>query len=384
MINSNVEVRKNAMGGRAKMLEENLDEPLDLGDDDASLGTTEIRYLRREAYAVRDCFTRYSIQVLTASGAIMVVIAKFESDDHILGLLGFIPCVLLLAVLAMGMHKYATSNRLLGYELHLQRTAHYRERDGWHSLMRRVGWEEAMRAWRIVQPTLYERIYRPTGRVGKRLWIISIRPADQEMPSVSPQAGSYSQWFDQYKFLSTFKHVRYSSGGYLRSLMIIFFMSLGTLCLLPISSVMLLWAEYLNIYKVEASPSSYLWFDIFMTVLVLSVCLLIALRCINIRSRIRILEDGLLSIHSCAIVWEATILAHISSLQKLGFFSDNEVSSRSMHGYTGFLADEAKKISEKCLSIHDWIRDSRLRLHAEIRTRTEQPGNPDLFPHPHS
>jgi hypothetical protein len=61
----------------------------------------------------------------------------------------------------MGIHKYATSNRLLGYELHLQCTAHYLSPDESHELFENVGWEEAMRAWRVVQPTLWHTIYQP-------------------------------------------------------------------------------------------------------------------------------------------------------------------------------------------------------------------------------
>src|SRR5436309_2168185 len=118
------------------MIEEGHEDYIGDSDENRRERFDEIRYLRQEAYSVRDCFTRYSVQVLTACGAIMVVIAKFQADDHVLGFLGFVPCVLMLAVLAMGMHKYATSNRLLGYELHLQRTGHYRSRDGWHDVMR--------------------------------------------------------------------------------------------------------------------------------------------------------------------------------------------------------------------------------------------------------
>jgi hypothetical protein len=41
---------------------------------------TIINYLRHEAYSVRDCFARYSIQMLAVSGAILVPLAKFQED----------------------------------------------------------------------------------------------------------------------------------------------------------------------------------------------------------------------------------------------------------------------------------------------------------------
>jgi hypothetical protein len=39
-----------------------------------------INYLRREACAVRDCFTRYSLQILAVSGAFLVPLAQFQKD----------------------------------------------------------------------------------------------------------------------------------------------------------------------------------------------------------------------------------------------------------------------------------------------------------------
>jgi hypothetical protein len=148
--------------------------------------------------------------------------------------------------------------------------------------------------------------------------------------------------------------------------MILFFVSLAMLCLLPISSVALMWCEYIGILKAENSPSSSLWFDMTMIGTVIAVCILIGLRCINIRSRIRVLEDGLSSIHSCAIVWEATILAHVSALQKLGFLEARDGMPRNMHGYTLYLAREAKEIADHYLNIHQWIRGKRLDLHKNL------------------
>ena len=119
-----------------------------------------IKQLRDEAYAVRDCFTRYSFSALSVAVLGLGVIAKFALTEPYLGVLSVLPVLLLLAVASMGTHKYATSNRLLGYELHLHRTRHYIGTRKWQPHMQAIGWEEAMRAWRIVQATLFEHIYR--------------------------------------------------------------------------------------------------------------------------------------------------------------------------------------------------------------------------------
>ena len=101
-----------------------------------------IGFLRKEAFDVRDCFTRYSVYMFMASAALVVAIARFTLEDPekylYVGLFGFFPALFLFLVLGMGAHKFGTSNRILGYELHLQRTGHYLERDLCHQLMKTV------------------------------------------------------------------------------------------------------------------------------------------------------------------------------------------------------------------------------------------------------
>jgi hypothetical protein len=80
---------------------------------------------------------------------------------------------------------------------------------------------------------------------------------------------------------------------------------------------------------------------------------------LNIYSRIRILETGLLSIHSAGIVWEATVLAHLSALIKLKNYQDEYNKPRSMHGYTHHIAQEAVAIAKDAHKIHTWIENTR-------------------------
>ena len=73
---------------------------------------------------------------------------------------------------------------------------------------------------------------------------------------------------------------------------------------------------------------------------------LIVLRDLRIRRRRRILEDELLSIHSCAIVWQAVVLAHYLALDKGG--------ASYLH-YTERLAEQAVNIADNVFTIHDWL-----------------------------
>jgi hypothetical protein len=397
-----------------------------LSDDKAGL----IKYLREEAYAVRDCFTRYSVQVMAVSGGLLVAIAKFQTEEPHIGLLSFFPVVLILLVLQMGIHKYATSNRLLGYELHLQRTAHYLSRDNCHEIIESVGWEEAMRAWRVVQPTLWQTIYQPvvheakfsflpqwpirlyplldtlTAKVLKRLaafivdreqfdrwyYVIAIRKdiersIDEQLNKNDAEQGKdgyVGYWFDQARAFSRLKdreklELSYNPGGYLGTMMFLFMLVIATCFFLLYVSLAQAWAEFATIVHQQEpaliSKIGIAALNSLATVFVLGGSFAVAAALKNINSRIRTLESGLLSIHSCAILWEAIVLAHLRSLEKLHFFNE-DFPTKTMHGYTNAIAHQADEISKHAVKIHKWIDDVRSelnkmlqQLHFQKRTR---------------
>jgi hypothetical protein len=396
-------------------------------DDKAEL----IKYLREEAYAVRDCFTRYSVQVMAVSGGLLVAIAKFQTEDSHVGLLSFFPVVLILLVLQMGIHKYATSNRLLGYELHLQRTAHYISRDSCHEIIESVGWEEAMRAWRIVQPTLWQTIYQPvvheakfsfvpqwpirlyalldtlTAKVLKRLvafivdreqfdrwyYVIAIRKdiersIDEQLrkdDAEQDKDGYVGYWFDQARAFNRLKdrenlELSYNPGGYLGTMMFLFMLVIATCFILLYVSLAQAWAQFATIVHQQEpafiSKTGIAMLDLLATIFVLGGSFAVAAALKNINSRVRILESGLLSIHSCAILWEAIVLAHLRSLENLHFFNE-DYPTKTMHGYTNAIAHRADEISKHAVKIHKWIDDVRSelnkmlqQLHFQKRTRS--------------
>ena len=85
-------------------------------------------------------------------------------------------------------------------------------------------------------------------------------------------------------------------------------------------------------------------------------------RWLNVKSRIKILEKGLGSVHSSAIVWEATVLAHMRALKNQGFYGPSHHEMKTLHGYTLLLGLEAESIANSARDIHRWIYETRVAL----------------------
>jgi hypothetical protein len=380
--------------------------------------TALIKYLRDEAYAVRDCFTRYSVQVMSVSGGLLVAIAKFQTDNPYVGLLSIFPVILILLVLQMGVHKYATSNRLLGYELHLQRTSHYITRDHCHKIIQNAGWEVAMRAWRVVQPTLWETIYEPRksevksgvspaflGHIyaaieafiakslgnlfsyfadAKRfnLWYypIFIKCQIEKSIILDQDSNEYvGYWFDQARAFDRLSKgetkltIRYNPGGYLATMLFLFILPILICFGLQYLALAQMWIGNHSASAVQTQEFS-IWvsiLNVLATIFVITSSVAGAASLKNINSRIKILESGLLSIHSCAILWEAVVLAHVRALEELHFF-DESYPRKTMHGYTKAIAGQASEICSYATKIHQWIDEVRANLDEKLRKQALQ------------
>jgi len=386
-----------------------------------------VGYLRAEAYAVRDCFTRYSLQILAVTGAILVAIARFQGEMSLIGLMAIFPILLLFHVLIMGVHKYGTSNRLLGYELHLQRTAHYSKRDRCHELFKTVGWEEAMRAWRIIQPSLWNCIYEPSTPTGDhagipgsgtsnpkrshervrkaiskfmqlfyrwekwilenwisivvdpdwlKLWVYPLNikqgiTKQIESESLKGPESYFGYWFDQSKALERYRTdgIIYNAGGYLRTFSIIFLMALA-MCLAVIGiAILQLW--YFSFIADGYRLVGGFVLSVLLSIIFPFLATLVFVVWRNIRGRIQILEHGLQSIHSTAIIWEAIILAHLLTLSNLRFYDKGYEQKITMHGYTNSMALQAKQILDYVPNIHEWIDIARVELDKTIRQQAD-------------
>src|ERR1700692_4606196 len=340
-----------------------------------------IGYLRQEAYAVRDCFTKYSVETTIAVGGALIAIAKFQVDVPYVGLMAIFPILLVFHVASMGIHKYGTSNRLLAYELHLHRTSHDIDRDPCHEMMKTVGWEEAMRAWRVIETNVWSKIYEPTDGIPRKLYPIKIQKSvfrEVEDGIATDKANNSSDfsgfWFDQSEAYKR-ENVRYNAGGYLRTISAIFAFAILSCLALSYVSILQLWVIFINFNHqtdqikniIPSDTSGLLFINVVATIGVLVATALTLARWMNIRSRIAILETGLSSIHSSGILWEAIILAHLIALQRLEFFNKTNKSRLSMHGYSRCIAQQADEIAINRFRIHSWIDASRAALEQDIK-----------------
>jgi hypothetical protein len=315
-----------------------------------------IQAIRAEATSVKQCFTSYSFQALALASTILGI-SFGAMSNYPNAVYAPLPAIaLLMAVGRMGIFKYATANRNHGYELHLARSKRLSypwansARPRWHPDMRHLAWEEAVRAWRVVQPTLFRCIYRTPegGAIGEWLethylgWVNSFRPGLYQLaPSArvmleafesGDSSSSSYPWFLPGRLAAaaskgTEPKVIYYAGSYLRTVLSLLAFVQYVL-LLPLGLAML------------SRPS------IAKSVVLCLGVTLVTLRSLRLTRRRELLEDELLSIHSCAIVWQAVVMAHFMAVERTG---------DTYNHYTQRLGEQAQDIARHALRLHDWL-----------------------------
>lgn len=290
-----------------------------------------IEMLRREAHDVKDCFTRFSFQAIAVSGIVLGFIAKFQESTPWLGFSSVFVIIITLVVSRIGNYKYATANRHFGYELYLQRTRWINDYPppGWQSYMKKIGWEEAMNAWRIVQASIFVKLYNSGAYKANTL-----KSDFEDAPN---------KWFCQRDF-TTGKAKgdgaasEYHPGDYLKIMLDV----LHLITILSFIPIIIIPVQFILCGK---------YFEAILSMLIAAPIFIISLTHINIRiKRRRILEDGLLSIQSCAITWQAVVVAHFRALDSIAEDGDNYSE------YTRKLSSQAENLTQNVLNIHGWIR----------------------------
>ena len=278
--------------------------------------------LREDARSLKDCYTTFSFQAIAFASAVLSIIARYQPEYPFFGLASVATIILLITVARIGTYKYASANRQYGYELHMFRVRNLKKfkGNGWKPYMREIGWEEAMRAWRVVQPTIFKYLYY-TNRL---------------LPNVLRQKHrkqSY-QWFNPEKLSAS--NASYYAGSYL-SVMNTILHILAALSSIPLF-FMIFQLDAVNLLSWKAG--------IIFPIIVL---LFIAHRFMRDSARVKILETGLLSIHSCSIMWQAVIVAHFRAIR----------DSNELRHYTENLAMQAHDLRENIFGIHDRITNAK-------------------------
>jgi hypothetical protein len=281
--------------------------------------------LRNEANFVKDCFTKFSFQTIAFSAIVFGIIAKYQEENELIALSLIMVMILNIAVSRIGTYKYGTANRNFGYELHLYRTKNIKvdHENGWNSSMRKIGWEEAMRAWRIVQPVVFSHLYYTN-------WL-----SPNWLKKGHRRAIEY-KWFDLNKII--IEGSEYHSGSYLKTMHFVIH-SILVLSIIPM---------IIMTYQLHTEKIKLFWPSVILNIVIV---LLVAHRIIKNRARRKILENGLLSIHSCSIMWQAVVVAHYRALEQ----TLTENNGACLKDYTKNLSVQALELRNNIADIHIWV-----------------------------
>jgi hypothetical protein len=256
---------------------------------------------------------------------------------------------------------------LLGYELYIQRARRLEARGlatpGLRAL-RGAGWEEAMRAWRVVQPTFFRFLYivgslnlatieadqkqRRTFRGMLQNQFLRHRPEVlrdrlSNTTGAPVQMTGRSFWFEPRSLLHP--SAEYYSGGYLQTILNVIYV-VTAICMVPaIAACVLLWMKG---SALEASALT-------ATAVVAATFTINRFRLTNARRKL--LESGLLSIHSSSIVWQVAMTCHFRALDSLTAGPEGAISSYA--GYSKALSTLAVDAAESVADIYRWLANNR-------------------------
>ena len=320
-----------------------------------------ITHLRGEAHDVKDCFTKFSFQALAISTAAIGLIIRFQHDSNWVSLSALSVIILVMVVAKIGNHKYNTANRNLGFILYLERMESLKKEKPEVIIYPHnsdyVPWEEAMRAWRIVQATTFGKVYS-VGRIHPNKKILSCKKCIKNDDCKERNVF----WFEPMS-IAKLENAQYYAGSYLEAVQnILFFMAFISLIPFIIS--------ILNFYS-----SKEIAFSISFAAILLANILIITWRISRIKARRKILEGGLLSIHSAGILWEAVIIAHKIALSATIENNKHKPKAHLYESYTSRLSKIAVELSKNICDIHIWIENNRDKIIAQPVASADCRGN---------
>jgi hypothetical protein len=325
-----------------------------------------VQQLREEANNVKDCFNKFSFASLTFSSAVFSLIVSIMEKNCAV-VLAAIPVVALLNIVCrIGIYKYSTANRNFGYELHLARWNMFiteNSVDEKFNNLNTIRWEEALRAWRVIQTTIMRSLYNVPENSGFKSVILrplnvfsSLRPdlyrtnknarkrINKYKKSILTKDIAERQKIDDYPWflpnILSIEHTNnlsnYHAGTYLSNMLMMLFV-MQIFILAPLG--------YYGINSI--CNNEYNYFIIFVLAIIYVI-----LRFMRIRRRRLMLENEILSIHSCAILWEAVCISHIiATSNSSGYFKH----------YTENLIEISREITSNIFSIHKWFEEKLVK-----------------------
>lgn len=330
--------------------------------DDYNLRQDSIN--RQESVEVKKCFTNQAHQTIIAGTAILSVVIGLMGNDinwYLLTIASLLVIALCLMTINVGAHKFNTSNRALAFQIHLSRITDYEEDNNnderlLATELRRIDWEEAMFAWRIVQPTIYDYFY------GKR----KRKYGENDPEFVETEIKKYP-WYDSKKLIDNhFKGAshkvkgKFYPGTYLRKMFYKLYFVIGLLLSIYIVSI---WNIVGNLESVSA-------INIIILIAAAITVIYIVTTLINILFKCKKLESGLVSIQTSAFIWRIVCVTLLLAKRQtiLDRNETNKEFNQIYNGYTTYLAEIAcNKLYFNLHRIHDWMEENEKALNEGLK-----------------
>ena len=307
-----------------------------------SLAVQSLLDLRKEADNLKQCFTELTFKAVAFSSAALGLLIQYGQGRPWLHVSAGMIALLVLGVARLGIHKFATANRIYGFQLFVERLQSIDDasRNELTQATLKIGWEEAMRAWRIVQTSVFAALYHGKGMFPRN------------HPTARNKRTKSQAWWDVNRLMDLQHEDRqgppavYHAGSFLATMLAI----LIAFALLSMVIVVVGYSE-LRDRLPSPDPHSFAlalwWTGAFGVGLFILFC---AYNIGFVSRRRKMLESELLSIHSCSIMWEVVVVAHLRARRKQ--------RDQHLQGYTKCLTEEvASLLAEGQLEhIHDWVK----------------------------
>jgi hypothetical protein len=291
-----------------------------------------IGFLRHEALQEKEDFGWHAFQALSISAIALggIFYFMFATDGFpAVGLGALTILAFVLVTCRLGDNCYASANRHYGFELFLYRVrAMQAPSEGrWKSEYQTIEWEAAMRAWRVVQASLYEAIYKPGAYI----------TSDRRRRAFRVQSKAF--WFCQ-SSLSRESGAKFHAGSYLQRMHTMLLLVAAASVVMQFVAAVAVPFKPIQLHRLTGlaahlSPYGPVGTGELLTNLLFGICCVSAVfstvlwfaRYRAEKAKRRIMEDELLSIHACSIVWQAVVVAHFSTLDRA---AKCKLSSRSL------------------------------------------------------
>ncbi len=288
---------------------------------------SNVRLLRDEATSLKECFNNQCFQAIAIISTYYVFLFKFIMKDGNninwdLMLSAYAVLVIIISVLNVGIYKFESANRLIGYILHVERKNYKNHKkieidDKWNeSSSFIVNWESMVKAWRIFQTIVENEMYVKWTKNDTSKFVQSLKIEHLGLLIGLVFKYFYCQIFKgklkkQYKDKSKYLwylpgelvHSKgdYNPGNYLKRMMYMLH-TLGLIAYILIT---------IGTFKGELIANHRLYFEIIWFVTTIALSVLMFYRPMILSKRI---EQELFCIHSTSIFWSVISKAHDRAL----------------------------------------------------------------------